>query len=394
MSDASTFCPACETETVPGAAYCHRCGTPVSYASPVAGAGSQASGMQLPVGGTGSQSAETELQGAGTGSQGAEGEGGAGTPASENVPPFVSGQEPGGPPRLAHPGPHTGESRGWEQADRAESSSGTASGAAGPAPAAGVGALSGPDEALARARRGEYPISIGDWMSRGWAVFTQAGGLFIGFAAIGWALFALTWTTGIFLPFLIVLSPMVTAGCFVAALIVRREGKVRFSDFWLPFHDFLPLFLAGLISWALLLAGLCTCGIVTVYLWVGYQFAYMLILDRRMDFWDALETSRAVVTTNWLALFAFAVLLLVLNVVGGLLTLSLGLVVTVPLTCCALVEAYADIFGIRGGMPGPPPRRSDGTTPPPGRSPTAGARSEQAPVVPPSVPGSPPPAIG
>src|SRR6185295_8295272 len=108
---------------------------------------------------------------------------------------------------------------------------------------------------------------------------------------------------------------------------------------------------------------LCTCGVVTIYLFVAYQFACLLILDRKMDFWDALETSRKVATKEWLALCGFTAVLLLINV-AGFLVLTLGLIVTVPLTVCALVEAYADIFGIRGGWMSrrtPPPAPTPAT---------------------------------
>jgi len=151
-------------------------------------------------------------------------------------------------------------------------------------------------------------------------------------------------------PILLLAMPLLSAGFMTAALVARRGERITFSDFWLPFHDFLPLLLSNLVSWALLFAGLCTCGIATVYLWVAYQFASLLILDRRMDFWDALESSRRVVTKQWFGLFAFTAFLALINLAG--LATCLGIIVTYPLTVCALTEAYADIFGVRGGLPG------------------------------------------
>src|SRR5262249_22796576 len=120
-----------------------------------------------------------------------------------------------------------------------------------------------PDEGIARALRGEYEVRIGDWLSRGWSVFTRAGGLFIAFSAVIWAFFHFA------LPILFIVAPMMMAGLLVVSLIARRSGSVDFSDFWRAFNDFLPLFLAWIVSCAFLVAGLLTCGIVTVYLWIG-----------------------------------------------------------------------------------------------------------------------------
>ena len=203
--------------------------------------------------------------------------------------------------------------------------------------------------------RGGYPLRIAEWLSRGWSVFTKEGGLFLAFSAI--SLFAVVLsllgatTIGLFVawPIVILATPLLGVGFLAAALVVRRGDALQVSDFLLPFHDFIPILLATVVACALLFAGLCTCGIVTIYLFVGYLFAYLLILDRRMDFWDALESSRKVATKEWFGLFAFALVLFLINV-AGLLAACVGLIVTVPLTACALVEAYADIFGVRGGL--------------------------------------------
>lgn len=203
-----------------------------------------------------------------------------------------------------------------------------------------------PDEQFGRALRGQYEVRIGDWMSRGWTVFTKASGPFLGFAAIFWLLLVFPPHVGI------VLSPVMAGGFYLSALKARRNETLSFTDFWLAFNEFISLSLAGLVSFAFMFAGLCTLGLVTIYLWVAYQFAYTLIVDRRMEFWDALEASRKAVTKQWIGLFAFALCLFMLNLVAFLVTLSLGLIVTLPFTACVLVEAYADIFGVRGGVPG------------------------------------------
>jgi hypothetical protein len=66
-------------------------------------------------------------------------------------------------------------------------------------------------------------------------------------------------------------------------------------------------------------------------------------------------------------MFAFSVVLVVINLAG--LATCFGIIVTFPLTVCALVEAYADIFGIRGGLPDrrgyPAPAVAASAVPPP-----------------------------
>ena len=83
-----------------------------------------------------------------------------------------------------------------------------------------------------------------------------------------------------------------------------------------------------------------------VYLLVCYLFAPSLVVDRRLDFWPALELSRRTVNPIWFGMFAFVLLLAVLNL-AGTVALGIGLMVTVPLTCCTVTVAYADIFGLQ-----------------------------------------------
>ena len=72
-------------------------------------------------------------------------------------------------------------------------------------------------------------------------------------------------------------------------------------------------------------------------------FTPLLILDKGLDFWEAMECSRRVVTRHWWTCFAlFLVQLLALA--GGVLALVIGLVVAFPWTIATTVVAYEQIF--------------------------------------------------
>ena len=341
MSDLVDICPTCATRAIPGAAYCYRCGSPLIAETFVAGSDEPAEAAE-PHG----ENQTFDVEGARDPeiSRDFEGAPGAGPsdPVSPDSGPAGMGPEQAAPGRSGPSGQTSGTGAFAET---------TPDGAA-PDPVKGSGFA--PDPALARALSGQYEIRMADWMSRGWTIFTSAGGLFIAFGAILWLVFMFA------TPILFILAPLFSAGFLSAALIARRGEAVRFSDFWLPFNDFLPLVLVWIVSCALLFAGLFTCGILTIYLWVGYQFAYLLVLDRKADFWEALEISRKVVTRRWLSLFAFAVILGLIDVLMFAMTMSVGMILAVPLTSCVLVEAYAGIFGVRGGL-----RRDPAIVPPP-----------------------------
>ncbi len=83
-----------------------------------------------------------------------------------------------------------------------------------------------------------------------------------------------------------------------------------------------------------------------LYLVVGYIFTTWLIVDRGLDFWQAMELSRKTVHKHLFEVFGFFLVLCLINL-GGLLLLGLGLLVTVPWTLCTLTVAYKDMFGIQ-----------------------------------------------
>jgi uncharacterized membrane protein len=70
-----------------------------------------------------------------------------------------------------------------------------------------------------------------------------------------------------------------------------------------------------------------------------------LVLDKKMEFWPAMEASRKIITRNWFSVFGFAIVLFLINVIGAI-PLGLGLLLAVPLTYCAWAVAYDDIVGV------------------------------------------------
>jgi GYF domain 2 len=136
-------------------------------------------------------------------------------------------------------------------------------------------------------------------------------------------------------------------GLFLFFLKLIRTGKAEVGDGFSGFTvAFLHLFLAGLVSSLLISIGFLLCIIPGVYLVVAWTFALMLVADKKLDFWPAMELSRSVVTFRWWQLFA---LLLVnfLLMTAGFLACVIGSFITFPITVGAIAYAYEDIFGAR-----------------------------------------------
>jgi hypothetical protein len=75
-----------------------------------------------------------------------------------------------------------------------------------------------------------------------------------------------------------------------------------------------------------------------------YKFTYLFIVDKRMDFWPAMQASHAVTSRDYFGFTMFLILLFLINV-AGFLCLIVGLLVTIPVTIAAITVAYQEIVG-------------------------------------------------
>ncbi len=199
------------------------------------------------------------------------------------------------------------------------------------------------------------PLPLGNYIRGGWELFKKYPGGFVGF----FLLFILMHLVLRFLPLIGWLvagavTPALIAGNFIVSAKLLQEQTPEFRDFFAGFNFFLPLLLTGLLTGVLVGLGLILLIVPGVYLLVGYAFASYLVVDRRLDFWQAMELSRRTVNPLWFSLFGLVLLLILINL-GGVLLLGLGLVITVPLTTCTLTVAFADIFGLQSSYAGPVP---------------------------------------
>jgi hypothetical protein len=190
-------------------------------------------------------------------------------------------------------------------------------------------------------------LPLGDYFKTGWELFKQYPGGFIGFFLVNAVILLILWNIPLLGPLLFfAISPALIMGNFIVSAKLLQQQTPGFRDFFTGFHFFLPLLLLSLVTSVLIAIGLTLLIIPGIYLAVAYLFASCLVIDRRLDFWPAMELSRRTVNPLWFGIFTFMLLLAVVNLAGALL-MGLGLLVTVPLTYCALTAAYADLFGFQ-----------------------------------------------
>ncbi|MDB9528434.1 hypothetical protein PN498_20755 [Oscillatoria sp. CS-180] len=205
----------------------------------------------------------------------------------------------------------------------------------------------------------DYDFKMGQYFSRGWDIFKANALPFIGFTLLIGIIVAVV---SLILPYPLgsgnpeagqiggnivgnILSTLLGPGFYIVALQIARNRPTSFSDFFGGFKRALPILLLAIISGVLITLGFILVIIPGIYLAVSYMISLPLLLDKNLDFWPALETSRKVVGKKWFSFFGFALLLGLLNL-GGLILVGLGLLITVPLTACAVIAAYEDIVGL------------------------------------------------
>jgi uncharacterized membrane protein len=154
---------------------------------------------------------------------------------------------------------------------------------------------------------------------------------------------------------------------FVPLMLATLLSAVLIITVLLPFFG--PLFLAVLkaalaggharpdfsgLSFGFVFVGF----IPLIYLSIAWIFTFVLVIDKGLGPWTAMEVSRRVVTGQWFRVFITAFFGGILAMLG-LIGLIIGVFLTIPLMIGATLCAYEDLFN----QPAPPPERAivDGT---------------------------------
>jgi hypothetical protein len=217
---------------------------------------------------------------------------------------------------------------------------------------------------------GDYELDIGNCLSRGWELVKANFWPTIGVTALVVIIIgAINQLVGLVMRpamnsmivqhqvtagaiFVVVLASVAsapiytifTAGLMKYFLKLIRGEEAQIGD---AFSGFGPsigqLILLSLVQMILVLLGCVLCLIPGIYLSVAWYFAMPLIIDRRMNFWDAMELSRKMVNKHWFIVFAFLVVYGLL-VIAGVIACCVGIFVTMPIGFAALMYAYETIF--------------------------------------------------
>jgi hypothetical protein len=88
-------------------------------------------------------------------------------------------------------------------------------------------------------------------------------------------------------------------------------------------------------------------GLLVLFFSISWSFTFMLIIDRGLSPWTAMEVSRRVVAKQWFRVFFVLLLGGILSMLG-LIGLFIGVIFTLPLVFGAMIYAYEDLFNPPG----------------------------------------------
>lgn len=101
--------------------------------------------------------------------------------------------------------------------------------------------------------------------------------------------------------------------------------------------------------------------IVVIFISIGFTFSYPLIVDRKLQGFDAVKLSFRAAMANFWRLLGMSILSSLLSI-AGILLCYVGMFLVFPIVYAAIASAYEQVFGLAGpgenydNLPPPPPQ--------------------------------------
>jgi uncharacterized membrane protein len=181
----------------------------------------------------------------------------------------------------------------------------------------------------------------GRWIGAGWTLVTGQVWMFILLTIVMLVL-------GSVVP--VILQGALLAGMHIVCWRVLLGGRADVGDLFKGFNYFVPTLVAFLLISIFTFLGSLACLVGALVVMAMYQFTYLFIVDRGMDFWPAMKASHAVVKQDYVGFALFVLALIGINILGALACL-VGLLVTIPIHYMAVTAAYRDLVGFASDAP-------------------------------------------
>jgi len=124
--------------------------------------------------------------------------------------------------------------------------------------------------------------------------------------------------------------------------IMGRPAEL--GDLFKGFNFFVPSLVASLLISLFASIGFLLCIIPGLVVGAIFKFTYLFIVDKRMDFWPAMQASHEVVKNDYFGFTMFVLLMLLVDLLG-VLCCVVGVFIAIPVTIAAITVAYKELVG-------------------------------------------------
>ena len=212
-----------------------------------------------------------------------------------------------------------------------------------------------------KAISGDWDFAIGETISEAWSLVKGTKGSFFLAGIIYGVIYVIVTQLTLFLMvssgtsdpvmvnivsqiFNILLAPLMIG---ITMMGIRRSVSkdISFSQMFEYYSKLIAIVLMYFATTILVIIGLVLLVIPGLYLSIGYAFAMVLMIDKDMGIWEAMETSRKAVTKHWFKIFGFFFVLGLIMIVSAI-PLGIGLIWTMPLLLIGYGVLYRNIFGV------------------------------------------------
>jgi len=175
----------------------------------------------------------------------------------------------------------------------------------------------------------------GRWIGEGWRLVKEDLGNYVLLAVVFTVLNAVV-------PLILQGPLLVGFHIFTMKKLAGRQPE--FADLFKGFNYFVPALVATIVIAVFTFAGTLLCIIPGLVVAAMYKFTYLFIVDKRMDFWPAMQASHSIVKQDYFGFTMFLLALVGVNILGAICCI-VGIFITIPLTFAAITVAYRDIVG-------------------------------------------------
>jgi len=140
-----------------------------------------------------------------------------------------------------------------------------------------------------------------------------------------------------------IITVPVHVGIMMMGIFRAREEEFQVADMFNYFAVAMPIVDTYIVTTLIIYLGLMLLIIPGIYLSVAYAFTYMLVVDKGLGTWEAMELSRKTVTAQWFKFFGLS-LSIGLIVLISALPLGVGLIWTLPMAYITYGLLYHHLF--------------------------------------------------